>query len=172
MKKKFIPLILVLLTGCGLGHIEDTNGDDTRVATISDEKILGVSSHSSFMMISNRIQKKGVTTGSVKSSKFSGVKEIESFNKTNITYDLTITIKSGNFEVVVVSDSLIKNRVTAGDLCHYFFRDFYQSVSLYSISCRIYKVCFDISILLNYFLQRYKRRERNMNHVDSNHSSN
>ena len=57
MKKKFIPLILVLLTGCGLGHIEDTNGDDTRVATISDEKILGVSSHSSFMMISNSIQK-------------------------------------------------------------------------------------------------------------------
>ena len=82
MKKKFIPLILVLLTGCGLGHIEDTNGDDTRVATISDEKILGVSSHSSFMMVSNSIQKKGVTTGSVKSSKFSGVKKIESFNKT------------------------------------------------------------------------------------------
>ena len=73
MKKKFIPLSLVLLTGCGLGHIEDTNGDDTRVATISDEKILGVSSHSSFMMISNSIQKKGVTTGSVKSSKFSSL---------------------------------------------------------------------------------------------------
>ena len=98
MKKKFIPLILVLLTGCGLGHIEDTNGDDTRVATISDEKILGVSSHSSFMMISNSIQKKGVTTGSVKSSKFSGVKKIESFNKTNKntveSQDYLCTIKS------------------------------------------------------------------------------
>ena len=131
MKKKFIPLILVLLTGCGLGHIEDTNGDDTRVATISDEKILGVSSHSSFMMISNRIQKKGVTTGSVKSSKFSGVKEIESFNKTNITYDLTITIKSGNFEVVVVSDSLIKNRVTAGDNLNFVVSsDSYQELKI------------------------------------------
>ena len=131
MKKKFIPLILVLLTGCGLGHIEDTNGDDTRVATISDEKILGVSSHSSFMMVSSSIQKKGVTTGSVKSSKFSGVKKIESFNKKNITYDLTITIKSGNFEVVVVSDSLIKSRVTAGDNLNFVVSsDSYQELKI------------------------------------------
>ena len=131
MKKNYIPLILVLLTGCGLGHIEDTNGDDTRVATISDEKILGVSSHSSFMMVSNSIQKKGVTKGSVKSSKFSGVKEIESFNKTNITYDLTITIKSGNFEVVVVSDSLIKSRVTVGDNLNFVVSsDSYQELKI------------------------------------------
>ena len=63
MKKITLILFLFLilfLTGCGLGHIEDINGeDDYSLATLSEENLIkGTNSYSSFGSFTSTINNK------------------------------------------------------------------------------------------------------------------
>lgn len=109
MKKNFIPILLsFLLVGCkSFSHIEDINGDDTKIATITEEEKIKNNSHISFMSIMSSNSKNNEINGSVKIDKFSGVKEIEKIRKEIVTYTFDIKINSGNFEVIVVSNNEI-----------------------------------------------------------------
>ena len=79
MKKNLIPILLsFLLVGCkSFSHIEDINGDDTKIATITEEEKIKNNSHISYMSIMSSNSKNNEINGSVKIDKFSGVKEIE-----------------------------------------------------------------------------------------------
>lgn len=110
MKKNLIPILLsFLLVGCQgyITHIEDINGDDTRIATISDEDKIKMNSHISFMSIMSSTSKNNEINGSVKIDKFTDVKEIEKIRKNLATYTFDIKINSGNFEVIIVSNDEI-----------------------------------------------------------------
>ena len=109
MKKKLIPILLsFLLVGCkSFSHIEDINGDDTKIATITEEEKIKNNGHISFMSIISSNSKDNEINGSVKVDKFSGVKEIEKIRKNLATYTFDIKINSGNFEVIVVSNNEI-----------------------------------------------------------------
>ena len=109
MKKNFIPILLsFLLVGCkSFSHIEDINGDDTKIATITEEEKIKNNGHISFMSIISSNSKDNEINGSVKVDKFSGVKEIEKIRKNLATYTFDIKINSGNFEVIVVSNNEI-----------------------------------------------------------------
>ena len=110
MKKKYMLVLLsFLLVGCQgyITHIEDINGDDTRIATITDEDKIKMNSHISFMSIMSSTSKNNEINGSVKIDKFTGVKEIERINKNLVTYTFDIKINSGNFEVIIVSNDEI-----------------------------------------------------------------
>ena len=109
MKKKLIPILLsFLLVGCkSFSHIEDINGDDTKIATITEEEKIKNNGHISFMSIMSSNSKDNEINGSVKVDKFSGVKEIEKIRKNLATYTFDIKINSGNFEVIIVSNNEI-----------------------------------------------------------------
>lgn len=109
MKKNLIPILLsFLLVGCkSFSHIEDINGDDTKIATITEKEKIKNNSHISFMSIMSSNSKNNEINGSVKIDKFSGVKEIEKIRKEIVTYTFDIKINSGNFEVIVVSNNEI-----------------------------------------------------------------
>ena len=109
MKKNLIPILLsFLLVGCkSFSHIEDINGDDTKIATITEEEKIKNNGHISFMSIMSSNSKNNEINGSVKIDKFSGVKEIEKIKKEIVTYTFDIKINSGNFEVIVVSNNEI-----------------------------------------------------------------
>lgn len=109
MKKNLIPILLsFLLVGCkSFSHIEDINGDDTKIATITEEEKIKNNGHISFMSIMSSNSKNNEINGSVKIDKFSGVKEIEKIRKEIVTYTFDIKINSGNFEVIVVSNNEI-----------------------------------------------------------------
>ena len=109
MKKKLIPILLsFLLVGCkSFSHIEDINGDDTKIATITEEEKIKNNGHISFMSIISSNSKDNEINGSVKVDKFSGVKEIEKIRKNLATYTFDIKINSGNFEVIIVSNNEI-----------------------------------------------------------------
>lgn len=109
MKKKYMLVLLsFLLVGCkSFSHIEDINGDDTKIATITEEEKIKNNSHISFMSIMSSNSKNNEINGSVKIDKFSGVKEIEKIRKEIVTYTFEIKINSGNFEVIVVSNNEI-----------------------------------------------------------------
>ena len=109
MKKKYMLVLLsFLLVGCkSFSHIEDINGDDTKIATITEEEKIKNNSHISFMSIMSSNSKNNEINGSVKIDKFSGVKEIEKIRKEIVTYTFDIKINSGNFEVIVVSNNEI-----------------------------------------------------------------
>ena len=109
MKKLYsIFLSLFILTGCNsyTSHIEDLNGDDTHIVTISDEDKIKVNSHLSYISITSNT-KDNTINGKIKIDKFTGVKEIEKINQKIVTYEFNIKIESGNFEVIVVSNDEI-----------------------------------------------------------------
>lgn len=119
--KKYLLLILLsivlLLTGCGLGHIEDVNGeDDYSLATLTDDNIInptGSTKTSSFYTSMNKMYK-------VKVKKFSGVEELAEF-KESYSVSLTVDFKvnSGNGLVVLVKNDEIVKRFEPNTVTQY-----------------------------------------------------
>lgn len=101
----FLFLIL-FLTGCGLGHIEDINGeDDYSLATLSEENLIkGTNSSSSFGSFTSTINNK--FTQKVK--KMSGTTKVVELNS-NRSYSIEFLVKSGNGLIgIVCNDEIIK----------------------------------------------------------------
>lgn len=108
MKKILVIIISVVclfsLASC-VSHIEDTNGDDTSLCTLTDSDIInGVSSLSQGSVSNKRNDR-----GSIKVEKFSGVQTIDSINVRDVAENVicTVTVKSGNLRVVIVRNGAI-----------------------------------------------------------------
>lgn len=110
----FISLILVItcltfgLTGCGLKHIEDTNGaDNFELQTITDENICKMDVGSLNITEAEDLIGETVT---YKSKKFTGVYEVFYENITTNRFEITVNhakVESGNFKMVLCVDDEI-----------------------------------------------------------------
>lgn len=116
----FSVMMILLLTGCS--HIEDSNGaDDYNIVSITNDKILGVNSYVANTYIENRKEKTingfKVITGTVKCSKFSGVRNVETIYCKNGSFEIEIqnTVNGGNFEIVIVRDDEILDIFNANE---------------------------------------------------------
>src|SRR5690554_4610017 len=106
MKKILLLTLSLLLVGCSIGQIEDTNGDeDYTIETISNEKIIRGGSSASLGSIQTTVN--GNTKYKV--DKFSGIKTIETFRLNNESFNLSIMceVEKGNFMVALTTDSEI-----------------------------------------------------------------
>ena len=114
MKKHLIwiiPLALLLIAGLAFGlftlinasHIEDTNGADTALVTLTDADILSNRTSSvATGSLSNTINR--MTT--LRVNKFSGVTDATSFTARGdkLTIHFSSTLEEGNFRVVLLCD--------------------------------------------------------------------
>lgn len=106
MKKILLVILLFLLSGCSIGQIADTNGDDDySIETISNDEI--IDGTSSFSVGSLETSTNGVNKYKV--NKFSGVKTIDTFRLNNsiFTIEVDCTVSSGNFMLALTTDKKI-----------------------------------------------------------------
>ncbi len=110
--KKYIVLLVIFcmfMAGCGLGHIEDTNGkDDFTIQTFTEEDILSKSSTTYTMSSYSRGQNNNTIKGMKKAKKFTGVDEVEQLRaSTFLKIEIETKITQGNFKVVIIKDNKI-----------------------------------------------------------------
>lgn len=118
MKKLIIFLLIATLSltfsSCTLSHIEDTNGDNTSLCTLTEEDILG---NNSFTQL---LSSKSTWDNSLtyKANKMSGVNAIKKslYAQGNaLVINSTITLSQGNLRVVVVCDGKIICDIPLGE---------------------------------------------------------
>lgn len=107
MKRIASLLILVscalLLASCGAGHIEDTNGDDISLCSLTDEDIFGkTTSYVAVGAVSTQVNNKHT----FKASRLSGIYEYIRFTKDRgaFTINADTSVEEGNLRVVVLCD--------------------------------------------------------------------
>lgn len=116
-----IATLLLAFSSCTLSHIEDTNGDDKSLCTLTEEEILG---NSTYVQTISSTSTRGNTI-TYKAKKMSGVnvmkKSIQPQGNTFVI-NSSITLNQGNLRVVVSCDGEIvcdipleKNQVTTID---------------------------------------------------------
>ena len=101
-----LTLFISLISLVSCKQIEDINGDDTSLATITEETLLS-NAHTSTKIGTVYFQRGRKITS--KASKFSGTEEIQGFTlkNTNITFKVSVTVTGGNFLAYIVKDGVI-----------------------------------------------------------------
>lgn len=108
MKRAFVVLsviaFLLSLVSC-MSHIEDDNGDDTSLCTLTERDIIECTSSLSYKSVKNKTNDKG----NVRVDKFSGVQVVDSITvkEENKIVTCSVNITSGNLRVVIVRDGEI-----------------------------------------------------------------
>lgn len=118
MKTRSIAILLLLLlplllTSC-LGQIEDTNGEDTALCTLTDEQILAEHpSISTVGSVASRVNDKQT----LRVNKLSGVYVFDSFLLQNEDLSLTVstTLHEGNLRIVLLCDGVYVQDVPIGE---------------------------------------------------------
>ena len=106
--KRIVTLVILascalLLVSCGAGHIEDTNGDDISLCSLTDEEIFGKTTSSvAAGTVSTQVNNKYT----FKASRLSGVYEYISFTKDRgaFTIKADTSVEEGNLRIVVLCD--------------------------------------------------------------------
>ncbi len=62
MKKTTVFLLMIVLLVSGCSHVEDTNGDDTSLVTITAEKLIGTSTGQTTSGVSSNNTRNNITT--------------------------------------------------------------------------------------------------------------
>lgn len=116
MKKIFILIMMIMmlsLTSCDFGQIEDTNGDDDySLCYLTDEDILNSKSSSKVGSVSSRINNEGTT----KAKKMSGVEtilNIDEIYETKLT--INFKVEKGNGVVTIVKNNQIVHILKANE---------------------------------------------------------
>ena len=154
---RYISLVLAILTlicctlgfsGCGLEHIEDTNGaDNFALQTITDENIRNLDMGSiNVVETTDNVS----NTATYKSNKFTGVYEVYSENIITNRYEITVNharVDAGNFKMVLCVDDEIVHTFTLNELSQTFIlEDVSGTVSL-RIAGESAEFMFDYSVL-------------------------
>ena len=141
MIKRFVSSALVVLTltysllalvGCGMKHIEDTNGEDNfELQTITDDNICNMDIGAINVTESEDIIGETVT---YKSNKFSGVHEVFYENIIQDRLEITVNharVDAGNFKMVLCLDDVIVHTFALNEPTQTFiFEDVSGTVSL------------------------------------------
>lgn len=100
-------ILLFAFSSCAIGHIEDTNGDDTSLCHYTEEDLVSkVTSHVEFNAVSSNLGR----SASYSAKKFSGVKSLMKISYTGgikLTINSSITVNEGNFRAYVLCDGEI-----------------------------------------------------------------
>lgn len=103
MKKIYLSITLILflmLSGCGLGHIEDKNGEDNyELSTYNENDFFNVNSSSMFGNITTQINNKYTQ----KVSKMSGCSKLLDLDD-NSDYSIEFKVNKGNGLVGIICD--------------------------------------------------------------------
>lgn len=118
MKKLAIFLVIATLclgfSSCAIGHIEDTNGENTSLCQLNEEDILGINSITEVFSFTTTVNNK--TTYKV--NKMSGVKTIKKLSRIEgeaLVINSNIVLKDGNFRAVVVCNGEIACDIPIGE---------------------------------------------------------
>ena len=125
-------LLLTALTGCGMEHIEDTNGaDNFELQQITDDNIRNRDIGALNITEANSVVSDTVT---YKSNKFTGVYEVFTTNIITNRFEITVNharVDEGNFKMVLCVDDEIVHTFTLNELTQTFvLEDVRGTVSL------------------------------------------
>ncbi len=117
--KKLVALLLIAilsltLSSCSLGHIDDTNGDDTSLCSLTEENILG---NNSYTQMVSSISTRGNTL-TYKANKMSGVNTIKKSLQAQgeaLVINSSIILNQGNLRVVVICNDEIVCDIPLGE---------------------------------------------------------
>ena len=109
----FILISLLALSSCSIGHVEDTNGEDTEPVTITDGDITDGSSH--VATLSSKGQANGTYYYNVR--KLSGVFSLNKHSASDgsLTVNMSATLLSGNARIAIVKDGKIVADIPFGE---------------------------------------------------------
>lgn len=114
----YILMILALVSlfalgSCAVGHIEDQNGEDTSVVTITDKDIAEGRSYSA--TLSSKGQANGSYSFNVQ--RLSGVYSLNKHRADgdSITFNMSSTLVSGNLRICIVKDDKIVADIPIGE---------------------------------------------------------
>ncbi len=140
--------ICVLLTSCGLQHIEDTNGDNNfELQQITDENIRKMDIGALNVVEENAVIGETVT---YKSNKFTGVYEVFYENIITNRFEITINharVDVGNFKMVLCVDDEIVHTFTLNELTQTHVLENVKGTVSLRIAGESAKFQFDYSIL-------------------------
>ena len=119
MKKTIVLLITVVLLISACSHVEDTNGDDTKLVTISEEKLIGTSIGQTTSGVSRTSTRSNITTVGIheefdldytelSGGKTSGIGNIlaTELNKGDtLLIECESAVVEGNLQIVLISPS-------------------------------------------------------------------
>ena len=113
-KKLMLFMISFLLTGCGVSHIEDTNGlDNYNLQTLTEDDLLKTTSS---YVARNYISISKGNEIKCGSQKFSGIKTLEVINiKDDCIFTFESNVSSGNFLIAIVNNDGIEGYVSANE---------------------------------------------------------
>ncbi len=110
----FVILLSVCTVSCNIGQIEDINGADTALATLTEEEILrNGTTYTNYGSVTS--EKDGVLSFRVK--KLSGVYRVVQFNiskESNVQLNLSLTLTSGNLRAVLLCDGVLVQDIPQG----------------------------------------------------------
>ena len=94
---------VLMLFSCGAGHIEDTNGEDISLCSLTDEEIFGKSTSS---VASGTVSTQLNNKYTFKANRLSGVYEYVSFAKDRGAFIIKAdtSVEEGNLRIVVLCD--------------------------------------------------------------------
>lgn len=109
----FILVSLFALSSCTIGHIEDTNGEDTSPVTLTDEDIVKSKSHTATLSSKGHAN----STYYYNASKLSGVLSLNKHRVDDgtLVINMTSTLLSGNARICVLLDGEIKAEIPLGE---------------------------------------------------------